>query len=306
MICFALDSLSRLLGEYIKARPMTASSAEQLTVTANLFARWYEQAHQAPFHPMGFSEPLINDFLNAMVDAKRFGPTTANNKRRHLLTLWKFATSREIVEPYKHERIARYKEPTIVPTAYLLDELDAFLDACPRTKFKRPVPGWDWRSDRALALAIYDTAFRIEATLQLLKPNLRSDGAILALYGSQKTFADEARWFGPTTMAAIRLMPPSDDPRVFPYPFGAEYLVNRWKHIQRTAGLPTTRRDGPQKMRRTSASHLEANRRGSGKAHLGHKTPGLAEKHYFDPRIVRAEKAHEVMPKVGLGQTKMF
>ena len=51
------------------------------------------------------------------------------------------------------------------------------------------------------------------------------------------------------------------------------------------AGLPDTPGNGPQKLRRSSASHLERVCPGSASHHLGHLTPDMAIKHYLDPRI---------------------
>ena len=43
-------------------------------------------------------------------------------------------------------------------------------------------------------------------------------------------------------------------------------------------------------LRRTSATLLECVHPGAAKAHLGHRTHGLAYKHYVDPRLLQQNK----------------
>ena len=89
-------------------------------------------------------------------------------------------------------------------------------------------------------------------------------------------------------MQAISKTIPPHRELVFPWPYRREQLYVHWRKILRGAGVPVTARNGIQKLRRTSASHLEAVQPGSAMRHLGHATRGLAEKHYIDPRVAVA------------------
>jgi site-specific recombinase XerD len=142
-----------------------------------------------PFHPSCFTEDLFNDWLHAMRAERKWCEVTANRKRRDLLTLWKFASQREIVEHYRHDQIAIFKEPEIIPDGWFQDELAAFLAGLSKARSRRKTRGWDNRHDRAVAMVIYDTAFRIDACLELRATDLRDDGSIVARAGTQKNFA---------------------------------------------------------------------------------------------------------------------
>jgi hypothetical protein len=307
MICRSIDSLSALLGEYLRSHHVKPGSAEQLTITANLFSRWYATACGIPFHPGSFSEPLANDFLNDSLTARQWSPITANRKRRDLLTLWKYAAKKGFCEHYQHEDIIRFREPQRMPTAWMQEELGTFLAACPLFCQRRRAPaGWTYLLDQATVMVIYDTAYRLHACLELRTENLRDDGAILALAETQKTLCDEEKWLGPDTMRKLVATDFRAREFVLPWPYGKRALRSRWKKILRIAGLQATRRDGPQKMRRTSVSWLEHFRPGSAKAHLRHKTSGLAEKHYLCPLIVQPGKAFEHMPRIAVQQRQLF
>ena len=67
--------------------------------------------------------------------------------------------------------------------------------------------------------------------------------------------------------------------------FTAMYRRDQRVKLLRYAGFPT-RGNGLQKLRRTSATHLEAVAPGSATTHLGHATPAMARAHYLDMRII--------------------
>jgi hypothetical protein len=50
-------------------------------------------------------------------------------------------------------------------------------------------------------------------------------------------------------------------------------------------------------LRRSGATWCEVHQPGSAMAFLGHRTPGLAYKHYVDPRFVQRDKPRP--PKIG-------
>jgi hypothetical protein len=301
MIRLAVFDFATLLTDYLREHDIKAVSAEQLRITVNLFERWYREVYAVELGLPFVTEEICGEFLCWLRDKRGNAPKTLNRKRGDLLTLWRHAAEAGWMPVPKVPKIIRFREPTRTPDGWLQDELGKLLHACDTYKPGRRVPGWDGRHDRALALVIYDTAYRFSACMALQQTELRDDGAIMATFDTQKTNEDEVKWLGVDTMAAIRALPPPLDPqdgRVFPWPFDKHAYRRRWKKILAMAGLRTTRRDGPQKMRRTSVSWLEFAKPGSAQDHLRHKTAGLARKHYIDPRIAHAYKACEVIPRI--------
>lgn len=307
MICRPVDSLEALLQDYLRRRDIKPNSAEQLRITAKLFSSWYATEFGFPFTLPCLTEATASEFLFHLRRVRGVEPTTANRKRSHLLTLWRHAKRRGLLPAPDAAEVIRFNEPMKIPRAWTQDELSRLLDAIRSYRTARPVPGWDQRHDRALALVIYDTAFRFSACLQLEFCNLRDDGAIIATAKTQKTFCDDGKWLGPDTMAAIKALPAATG-RIFPWPYNKKAYWPRWKKILVAAGLSATNRDGPQKLRRTSASWMEAMSPGSAERQLGHKTAGLARKNYIDPLIVDSvrQKPCDILPRITNQQKELF
>ena len=300
MICRPIETLTSLLADYLRNHPIKPHSAEQLEISCRLFERWYAGEYKFPFLLDLMNEQLLTAFLNDLRQTR--AAKTCNRKRGDLLALWRHAKRRGLLAMPDAQEVVHFPEPKRRPDAYRLEELARRLDACDRFRPKRNrLKRWDHRHDKALTLVFYDTAYRLTACLKLLKSNITPEGAIVALADSQKTNSDEAKWLGADTMAAINdvlaINDPHDD-RVFPWERSREAFWRRWKAINELAGLPITRRDGPQKMRRTSVSWLEARRPGSAQHHLRHSSPVLAVKHYLDPTIAFDYRAPDVMPRI--------
>lgn len=298
MICRSCTDFSQLLRAYQDAHDLKPSTVEQLRVTVRLFERWFAEVCGGPFELSMLGETIVGEFLHTLGSERGDGPTTRNSKRRMLICLWRFAHRKGLAPSVEPADIVRFREPTRLPVAWTLAEMRALLRGCTRYAPRRPVPGWDQRHDRALILLIYDTGLRVQAALALRTADLSSDGAVLARAETQKPCCDESKWLSEQTTDALAATFPPMRERLFPWPYGRRSLNARLRAIQRSAGLPASRRDLWQKQRRTSASWLERARPGAAQHHLGHKTPGMAARHYIDPRIAYDYKAADLMPRI--------
>ncbi len=119
---------------------------------------------------------------------------------------------------------------------------------------------------------------------------------------TEKTAVEILRPLSPETIEAIEATYPPKRELIFDWPHCGKHLRTKWLQIVRAAGLPGGRRQGLHKLRRTSASHLEAVAPGTAGRHLGHLTPGLAERHYIDPRIAKPANAAALLPRPVLGK----
>lgn len=308
MISRPITSLSQLLADYLRKHDLKGTSAQQLDCTVRVFEPWYAATYQQPFDLLGLSEDLTCDFLHWCRDERGNAPKTLNRKRGDLLTLWRYAAKKGLLAAPNAEDIIRFREPERIPDGWTQEELAAQIAACNRFTTRRPPPGWGAREDRAIRYAIYDTGYRLSACMKLGRSNLRDDGAIMATAETQKTFADEVQWLGPDAMREIRsiLAEHPEREHIFVWSRSMGAFWRRWKKINALAGLRHTRRDGPQKMRRTYASWIEHASPGSAEAALGHKTPGLAKKHYVDPRIARTQRPSSLLPRIVTPQLELF
>jgi len=296
MIASNVDSFSAVHALYKTTHDIKPVTIEQTDICVRLFEAWHLAAKLAPLTLATMSESLLCEFLFYLRDKGR-SPRTCNGKRGQLLTLWKFARKKGLAPAFDPADVIRFREPERIPDAWSQLELARLLQAC-KTYHGHRVAGWTWQHDQALILTIYDTAFRVSACLALRFADLGPDGTIVAAADTQKTNCDEEKFLGLDTLQAIYATVGKPRELIFPWPYQKKAFWGRWKKLLTHAGLPHTRRDGPQKLRRTSVSHLEAARPGTAQHHLRHKTAGLATRHYLDPRVAYQYKAAELLPRI--------
>ena len=97
--------------------------------------------------------------------------------------------------------------------------------------------------------------------------------------------------------ALAKMLTPERD-LLFAFPWCLGTFYNHYTRLLKDAGLPSTRRDKPQKMRRSFASHLEA-AGGNATEALGHSTRKLTERSYIDPSIVTKPPPNRLLFRIG-------
>ena len=90
---------------------------------------------------------------------------------------------------------------------------------------------------------------------------------------------------GPCLKAVAEMLKDSSDDTVLAWTMTKGSGGRRMKQYLSSIGL----KGSSKWLRRSSATHIEALHPGKGRLHLGHKTPGLAEKHYIDWTQVRKD-----------------
>ncbi len=178
---------------------------------------------------------------------------TINNKRAAVLTVWKFARSKNLAaDP---GRIQKLKLPRRIVQAWTLEEVARILEWC---EFAPKLDGWDGRHWKALVLVIYDTSHRIGCLMRTKRTALNSEGLLLMLAELSKHNADTLHKLHPQTLEALAALPPSKSDLLFPWPLSFKELFPRFKEILRAAGLSATRKDLFHKLRRTSFTYVFA------------------------------------------------
>jgi len=109
---------------------------------------------------------------------------------------------------------------------------------------------------------------------------VRPDGTVLVRMS--KSGRIKACGLDRTTLATAVRLPVEGDERVLPGPLARRTFYVRWRKLLAVAGLEVSRRNGPQKLRRTSATFVEMLGVGRATAHLGHRSADLARRHYID------------------------
>lgn len=283
------SELGLLVADYARLNHLQPSSFEQHLVTLKVFERFLAK----PGSVADLSRDSITAFCNWY--AEQTEPATVANKQTMLLAWWRWAIDEELtLDTFK--RVKRVKVPTKVPQGWLEQELQAILNVCDKLG---PTP-WDRmegcfstgvRRDkffRAFIWSYLSHGLRCEAGLMIRRRDVRPDLTFTARWQHQKTWCEQEKQFLPQAWAAICELGEFE----YCLPYGQtksqRITIRRWwNRLLQHAGLDTSPRSGPQQLRRTAASYKELQQPGSAQFFLGHKTPGLAAKHYIVPRIVK-------------------
>lgn len=244
-------------------------------------------------------EDLTDDnlscFLAWIVDNGR-SPATANKARNHLLSLWRFAARKRHVEQWPE--VPALIEPERIPLAWSLDQLSSLYRACAaETGTIAGIPAGAWWT--ALHRVWFDSGERCGAALLITWNNLDLDGQWLVVpaevrKGKRKELLYRLK---PATVASLRAIRLPERKLVFPWPWCVATFYNRYGKLLARAGLPTDRRSKPQRMRRSFASHLEANG-GNATEALSHSSRNVTRRSYLDPRICSKQHPSDLLPDV--------
>jgi integrase len=242
--------------------------------------------------------PLVSDlnddtligFLGSRIDAG-LAPRTAGKDRWCLMAIANAAARKRHIPEFLD--VPPIDAPDVSPDAWKAGDLKKLLDACRESVgMLGQALARDWwqayhytalvTGERTEAMlktewSMLDTAtgwLRLPATIRKgrKKPaDYRLPDVVMAyvmrLHGRTERFIFETPWKWPKT----GIVPQS--------------FYNAYTRLLKRAGLPTTRKFKPQRMRRTFASYLEA-AGGNATEALGHSSRRVTKQSYLDPTIV--------------------
>lgn len=289
-------SLRTLFDRYYRPRKLLGRSEK------NAYQYFMQLRHLARF--LG-REPTTDDldddtlaaFLQWFIDGRDRqlrprSPETANKARSHLTALWRFAAQVGLVDRWP--TIPKIPVPESAPMAWTVEQITLIFNACADARgWLCGIPAADyWIAFHRL---LWDTGERSGAMLALRWDWLSRD--TLAVPGIVRKANKVAVYvLSPPTLAALeRIREPARD-LIFPWRLHRSTFYHHYRRLIERAGLSYTR-SGPQKMRRSFASHLEA-AGGNATAALQHCNRSVTLKSYIDPRIVSPEAAWRKLPKI--------
>lgn len=269
--------MRRLLEDYECSRVISAGYAYQLKLTVDSFSEHLGR----PAHPSDLTRENVNAWLLALQRAGA-APRTLRGQRGNLLTLWREACEHDktIVPPSK---IRLCPIPDQIIDGFAPDDARRLLEACEHltgnfrnTKINRRLY---WR---AFVLFDWDTALRLGDVLSVERNWIWPGGFVSIV--QHKTGRAIKKQLKPETLAAIDELLAGDNRRlIWPLWGCRESFFAAFRCLVKRAGL----HGGTSKwLRRGSATAVEAIQPGSAAAHLGHKSQGLAEKHYLIQRLL--------------------
>lgn len=269
------------------------STAYQYGIQIRHFGRFLGRAPTTA----DLDDDVLAAFLQWFLDGVDRGgrsrsPDTANKARSHLLALWRFAnaTGRVATGP----TIEELPTPEKAPVAWTEDELATLLAGCAAQR------GWIagiracdyWLSMHYWWLCGGE---RTSATLAVLWSWVDLRNAVITVPGNVRKASKTITYaISPQCVDALRKIKDPEREKVWPWPWCRDTFYNRYEKLVASCGLPT-KGAGPQKMRRSFASHLTANG-GDATQALHHSNRSVTLKSYIDPRIARPVEHWRSMP----------
>lgn len=267
---------------YCLEKELRPSSAQQVELTLAALNNW----HGSELRLSELSDDLANRWIKHQLEKAQLSPKTVKRRRGDFLAVWRYAWNHQLCEPPL--RIRNVTVPRRVPDAWPLSALRKMVAAA--RELKGYYPNGIKRSHfwEMFIRIDYDTALRLGDILSLPAAIART-GRFTVLQG--KTLREIHKRLRDSTIEVCRRSLPPEREILLDWPYRREQLWVHWREmILLPAGLPAGRREGPQKMRRTSASHFaRLHGREAARRHLGHSFGSVADEHYLAPDIADGE-----------------
>jgi hypothetical protein len=222
----------------------------------------------------------LNRYL--MLRLNNAAGTTVKFERTILLSLWRWAYDRSLVEiaPRGVARLKARRKPT---KAWSQEQIRDAINATHAHDSQRLRSGASLgRMLRAWSLLGYECGGRYGDLWSLTAASL--DGDAIS-WTQSKTGDPIVRILTPTCLTAVReMLADSPDGRILGWACQRRQAMRLMREHLDRCGIGGTSKW----LRRSGATHIEINEPGKARHHLGHRTAGLAERNYIDWSQVRA------------------
>jgi len=259
-------SFSMILRSYLNARTLSPKQVENLQRVA--------ESCQA------ISRDSVNAYLKARLES--VSSVTVANERRMLLTLWRWAYESEVLQVAPrgimpiHQRSKPIKAWTEAQVRNLIQSAQVFNGRFRCGLAKRFLM-------TAWARLGYETGARWGDLWAMRFTDIDVD---TIRWTMSKTGDHMSRPLSvPCLVEVQRLQAYSPDGRILGWACNKRYAMRLWRELCDAAGLDGTSRW----LRRSSATHVELRAPGKARVFLGHRTHGMADRHYIDRTQIRRD-----------------
>lgn len=271
--------------QYAVSRGLAPSTVRAHRYVLNSLARFLQREPERT--------DLARDTVNAWLFAELSSGLDANTvhtRRRTLLTLWRDAFEESWVDSAP-ARIRKIKLPSKIPNAWTQEQIRQLLATIDKSKGSlhchRVSRCLFWR---AYVMVGYYTGLRLGDLLKLRFDQIERDGSLVVI--QNKTGTPVRCVLEYEAMSAVEGILRPERARIFGDLMSKKCIQENFAAIVKKAGL----RGSTKWLRSTGASWCEAVTPGSAMAFLGHRTHGLAYKHYVSPTIVQG--SHPGPPRI--------
>jgi integrase len=216
---------------------------------------------------------------------------TINKDISQITTIWRFAHRLNRTKLWP--TVLKETEPERVPQAWMPDEANALIESISRNKsVVGSIPGsLFWMAFVRLGI---DTGERVSAIRSTEWLWLSGQWLAIPAEARKGKTRDRMYKLNPDTVQVLdQIRSISTSKVILPWPYCYHYFWRKYSDVLKEAGLPTGRRCGPHRLRRTHASAVHA-AGGNAQEAMDHADQRTT-KAYLDPRLSRGINAAEIM-----------
>lgn len=257
--------------------------------------RHYERFLNRTPETRDLNDDSVSLFLDWFHNGGTRSPETVNKAHTHLCALWRFAAQKRMVENWPD--VSPMPVPERIPKAWQVEDMETIVDASAHTT------GMIGRIDAAKFWVAFHRVLwcggeRTGAMLDLEWEWMNWRAKCLSVPGNVRKGRKAMNyWLDADAIEALREIRRPSRKLIFEWPMHPSTFWLHYKRLIRRAGFEPSRNTGPQKMRRSFASHLEA-AGGNATQALRHSSRSVTLKGYIDPTIVGRPKHAELLPRI--------
>lgn len=249
-------------------------------------------------------EPVLSDlsdatcirFMRWYLEQYEVEPQTVNQRMQHVKALWSWCARERFVE--KWPNFHKLPESKPLPRAWTIDQIKALFRACRSTSgFVTCIPAGEWWLN--LHRFAWESGERIGGILNAHWEDFAVDRCMIEIPAKYRKGKVKGMMYflSEELTADLVAMRPGDEPLLFPWFADDDTFYNHLTNILKRAGLPTDRRSKMHRMRRSFASHLEANG-GNATDAMKHSSRKITDDSYLDESIVNRTPAYKLLPSL--------
>jgi integrase len=237
------------------------------------------------------SDANVCKFMRWRIEVCGNKPVSARNHGKRLKAVWNWAAKKRMVDLFP--TFANLPVPESIPTAWTREELHRLMAACRKAKGRiGRIPAADFWV--AYHLVLWDSLERRGAVNAMRWDWVDLRRGFISVPAEFRKGGMKAMVYSikPETIEALKAIRGPERELVFGTSWSETSGTSFYDHYKKlilSAGLPYVKqKSGPQKMRRSGASHLEA-AGGNATRALRHSDRRTTEQSYLDPRICELE-----------------
>lgn len=235
-------------------------------------------------------------FCRWLQEHKKVSSQTIAQRMNYLRAFWRWCARERYVEKWPNFQTAPSEKP--LPRAWTIQNIAKLMEAAAQTKgYVTCIPAGIWWFN--LHRFAWETGERKTAMLSARWNDVDTERCLVEIPAKYRKGKCKGMLYtiSQELMEDLVAMRPGDEPRLFPWASSEATFYNQYAKILKRAGLPSDHKSKIHRMRKSFASHLEANG-GDATQALGHSRRTVTSESYLDESIIKRTPAFKMLPKI--------